>query len=363
DVGNVITYNINGLSAGITYYYRVRANNAGGTSGSSNTITLATVPANPTATAATLVVSTSFSSNWNSVTGANGYKLDISTVSNFTSFLAGYNNLDVGNVITYSVTGLNSNTTYYYRLHAYNNYGESGNSGVITVLTTPSAVVATSATSIQTTSFTSNWNALVGVSGYYLDVATDNVFANYVAGYQNRDVGNVTSLNVPGLIYGTNYYYRVRAYNSTGAGSNSNAISLITLPSAPLATNATTITTSGLDANWNASVGAAKYYLDVATDNGFTSYVAGYQNKDVGNVTALSLTSLTSGTNYYYRVRAFNVSGTSVNSNTIGLITLPDAPVATNAITITTSSFDANWNASIGAAKYYLDVATDNGFT
>ncbi|MDP2039301.1 MAG: fibronectin type III domain-containing protein, partial [Ignavibacteria bacterium] len=319
-------------------------------------------PGAPTSTAATLVVSTSFNSNWDSVTGATGYKLDVSTDLNFSTHLAGYNDLDVGNVTTYSVTGLNSNTTYYYRVEAYNNYGTGANSGVITVLTTPSAVVATSATSIQTTSFSSNWDALVGVSGYYLDVATDNGFTNYVVGDQNKDVGNVSTYNITGLIPGTNYYYRVRAYNGTGAGSNSNIISLITLPSAPLATNATTITTTSFDANWNASVGAEKYYLDVATDNGFISYVAGYQNKDVGNVTTLALTSLSSGTNYYYRVRAFNASGTSANSNTINLITLPAAPVASNATTITTSSFDANWNASVGAAKYYLDVATDNGF-
>ncbi|OGV12135.1 MAG: hypothetical protein A2440_17655 [Stygiobacter sp. RIFOXYC2_FULL_38_25] len=363
DVGNVTTYNINGLTSGTNYYYRVRANNAGGTSGSSNTIALATIPGAPTSTAATLVVSTSFSANWNAVTGATGYKLDVSTVSNFASYVAGFDDLDVGNVTTYSVTGLSSNTTYYYRVEAYNNYGTGENSGVITVLTTPSAVVATSATTIQTTSFTSNWDALVGVSGYYLDVATDNGFTSYVVGYQNKDVGNVTTHNVVGLLPGINYYYRVRAYNGSGTGNNSNVISLITLPSAPVATNATTITTNSFDANWNASVGAEKYYLDVATDNGFTSYVAGYQNKDVGNVTTNNINGLTSGTNYYYRVRAFNASGTSGNSNTIGLITLPAAPVATNATTITISSFDANWNASVGAVKYYLDMATDNGFT
>src|SRR3989339_385981 len=363
DVGNVVTFSISGLSENTNYYYRVRAYNVSGTSGNSGIITVLTAPTIPVAIAATTITASSFNANWNASVGAAKYFIDVATDNGFTSYVVGFDDLDVGNVTTYSVTGLSSNTTYYYRVEAYNNYGTGENSGVITVLTTPSAVVATSATTIQTTSFTSNWDALVGVSGYYLDVATDNGFTSYVVGYQNKDVGNVTTHNVVGLLPGINYYYRVRAYNGSGTGNNSNVISLITLPSAPVATNATTITTNSFDANWNASVGAEKYYLDVATDNGFTSYVAGYQNKDVGNVTTNNINGLTSGTNYYYRVRAFNVSGTSSNSNVINLITMPIAPVATNATTITTSSFDANWNTSVGSAKYYLDVATDIGFT
>jgi hypothetical protein len=44
--------------------------------------------------------------------------------------------------------------------------------------------------------------------GYGLDVATDPAFVNYVPGYQNLDVGNVTSRNVTGLTPNTNYHYR-----------------------------------------------------------------------------------------------------------------------------------------------------------
>jgi len=55
----------------------------------------------------------------------------------------------------------------------------------------------------------------------------------------------------------------------------------------------------------------------VSTSSTFVTYVPGYQNLDVGSVTSRSVTGLTPNTNYYYRVRAYNVGGTSPNSNVI----------------------------------------------
>jgi hypothetical protein len=48
---------------------------------------------------------------------------------------AGYQNLDVGNVTTQSVSGLTASTFYYYRLCAYKGTGTSPNSNVVTVKT------------------------------------------------------------------------------------------------------------------------------------------------------------------------------------------------------------------------------------
>jgi hypothetical protein len=93
-------------------------------------------------------------------------------------------------------------------------------------------------------------------------------------------------------------------------------------PVAPVANAASNIKDTNFSANWSASTGATKYYLDVATDSGFTSFVAGYNNLDVvGNVTTYSVTSLTAATTYYYRVRAVNGNATTGNSNTIGVST------------------------------------------
>jgi phosphodiesterase/alkaline phosphatase D-like protein len=90
--------------------------------------------------------------------------------------------------------------------------------------------MALKATNVTDTSFTANWTSVTGATGYRLDVATNSSFGKYVPGYQNLDVGNTTSRNVTGLTRNTNYYYRVRAYNSNGTSPNSNVIKVKTHP-------------------------------------------------------------------------------------------------------------------------------------
>lgn len=93
------------------------------------------------------------------------------------------------------------------------------------------------------------------------------------------------------------------------------------LPGAFSTSAATSITPTSFSANWTVSIGATAYFLDIATDAAFTSFVSGYNNLNVGNVVTSSVTGLTCATVYYYRVRANNSCGTSANSNTITLTT------------------------------------------
>ncbi|MDY0326573.1 MAG: lamin tail domain-containing protein, partial [Candidatus Cloacimonadaceae bacterium] len=145
------------------------------------------------------------------------------------SFVSGYENRNVGNVISYAVTGLNSLTDYYYVVRSSNANGTSANSNEKTATTTagsnpPPAPVATSATSIGQNSFVANWDAAATATSYRLDVSTVNTFASFVAGYNNLTV-NSTSQTVSGLAANALYYYRIRAYNSYGTSSSSNVIS------------------------------------------------------------------------------------------------------------------------------------------
>src|SRR5439155_26326948 len=83
------------------------------------------------------VTFSSFTANWKSVSDATGYRLDVSTSNNFTTYVPGYHDLNVGNMTSYPVTGLNANTNYYYRVRAYNGCATSPNSNVRSVKTKP----------------------------------------------------------------------------------------------------------------------------------------------------------------------------------------------------------------------------------
>ncbi|HBT62044.1 MAG TPA: hypothetical protein DEB40_09905, partial [Elusimicrobia bacterium] len=89
-------------------------------------------------------------------------------------------------------------------------------------------------------------------------------------------------------------------------------------PSAPGNVALSNPAAASLSLAWAAStdnVGVAGYRLDVSLNSAFSSFVSGYQNKDLGKVTSASLTGLSANTVYYARLRAYDAAGnTSANS-------------------------------------------------
>ncbi|MCD4790344.1 MAG: fibronectin type III domain-containing protein, partial [Bacteroidales bacterium] len=288
----------------------------------------------------------SFYANWTWTQGgggvATGYYLDVSTNSGFTSFVTGYDSLDVGLVTTYQVSGLNVNTDYYYRVRAYNTGGMSGSSNTITLKTAPAVPVATAASNVGTENFYANWGFVADATSYRLDVNDQPDFAG--TSILDNEVVTNTYKNVIGLTSGTTYYYRVRSYNGNSSG-NSNIITAITCCNSPTATYATDIEHDEFTANWSAPAGGAPdyYKLDVSLNQNFSSYVFGFENLTVYPLTK-TVTGLTQNTSYYYRVRAVNVNGASVNSNTIYTHTFAGANTEWTGGTSTDWNTYENWN-------------------
>jgi len=346
---------VSGLTPGTNYYYRVRASNVSGSSSNSGPISVLTLPAAPVANDALSITTTTFGANWNPVSTATGYIIDVSTVNTFASRIVGYDGLSVA-LTSITVTVPTAGITYYYRVRAVNATGTSANSNTITTLLKPAAPVATAASTFTTGGFTANWASASGAVTYSLEVSADNFSS--ISSFDNL---NVTTLAISGLNAGTTYKYRVTAVNAFGPSATSNVITTVTVAPAPVATSATTFSTSGFTATWSSTQGATSYLLDVSTVSGFGSFVSGYNGAPVSG-TSTAVTGLTNGTTYYYRLRAVNSSGNSINSNTISVINLSLAPTASAASSITSTGFTATWTAPTGASDYRIDVSTSNGF-
>jgi hypothetical protein len=136
---NVTGYTNTGLSAATSYSYRVRAYNATGDSDYSLAASAVTQAAPATPAAPTNLTATSFSKSqinlsWtDNADNESGFYIERckgATCTNFSPIET------VGaNVTTYSNTGLSSNTSYRYRVWAYNASGNSAYSNIATAKT------------------------------------------------------------------------------------------------------------------------------------------------------------------------------------------------------------------------------------
>ena len=82
-------------------------------------------------------------------------------------------------------------------------------------------------------------------------------------------------------------------------------------------------TRSSFMASWQGVSGAKGYLLDVSTSSAFDSYVDGYHDLDVGDATERVVTGLNQGTTYYYRARAYDVTGVASYTQTMASTTEP----------------------------------------
>ncbi|NLX12618.1 MAG: fibronectin type III domain-containing protein [Phycisphaerales bacterium] len=133
-------------------------------------------------------------------------------------------------------------------------------------------------------------------------------------------------------------------------------------PPPPTVLPADNITSTGFRAKWNSSSGATGYRLDVATNSSFTSYVSGYQNRDVGDTTSHPVSGLTANTPYWYRVRAYNSAGTSGNSDTIPVTTSNDC-VGTASRTINGTCVTITVTPCPGTSAWGLEETLSVGLT
>src|SRR5215475_9989181 len=83
-------------------------------------------------------------------------------------------------------------------------------------------------------------------------------------------------------------------------------------------------------ATWQRVSGAKGYLLDVSTNSSFITYLDGYRELDIGDVTGRLVTGLKQGTTYYYRVRPYNAAGAGNYSDVKNATTVPTVGLVIN---------------------------------
>jgi hypothetical protein len=166
--------------------------------------------------------------------------------------LIGYFNFDVGTANANNTATINkdfSNTFSDVTFYSLGLSGGASNWIESYAMVQPVAIIAGS---LRGNSFVARWTApSVGVvSNYFLDIATDPNFTNFLPNYNGLNVGNVVQYSVTGLNLNTAYYYRVRANKTTGfvanQGSNSRTVIATTSP-ATLSPPGNAVSFDGID--------------------------------------------------------------------------------------------------------------------
>jgi serine protease AprX len=183
------------------------------------------VPAAPSGLAAAAASSSQINLGWtDNANNEDGFKIERCTGSGCTNFAQ---IAAVGaNATSYSDTGLTANTTYSYRIRAYNTGGDSAYSNTASATTPaasqpPAAPSGLTATAVSRSQINLGWtDNSSNEDGFKIERCTGSSCTNFT---QIATVGaNVTSYSNTGLSSGTYYRYRVRAYNAAGNSAYSN---------------------------------------------------------------------------------------------------------------------------------------------
>lgn len=181
--------------------------------------------------------------------------------------------------------------------------------------------IAANAVTLSSAAGTNAQNACVNNSitpiTYTATGATGGSATGLPAGVTGVFANNVFTISGAPTATGS-FSYTVTLVGSCGNITSSGTISVA---SAPIAAAATAINCAGFTANWSSVANATKYLLDISESNVFSSFVAGYNNRDVSLATSYIVSALETGKTYYYRIIAVNATcGNSAPSNIVSVV-------------------------------------------
>ena len=336
--------------SGVTYQYRIYAENDAGNSTYSNTVTITAgniifpAPVNVNASASS---ASEINLSWtDNCSGESGFFIEQAESETGPYRLIG---TSAANATSFTVTDLGPVKTYWYRVMAFSADGNSPYSVPVSATTLnsiPDAPFNLDASATENSIFL-GWNIhYYNHEGFYIEQApTETGPWTQIAQYET---GGSLFYNVYDLPANTTYWFRIRAYNTMGTSGYSNVASA-TSPSLPIKAPdnlvATALSDNQINLTWNDNASSENgFRLETGESSGGPWTLLANLDADV---TSYSHTGLATGTTYWYRVRTYGTSDFSDWSNTASATTdglFLDAPYNLTATVTTSSQITLNWD-------------------
>lgn len=269
------------------------------------------------------------------------------------------------NVTSYTHTGRNAATTYYYKIKAEGSPDSSWTS-IVSATTSPSGLALTP-TSSSTVSLAWTGNAAnTDITGYTYAYANNSAWTGatyvWVAG------ANASNTSRSGLATATTYWVKIKAEGAVDSLDSpfGPAVAATTTPAGP---TATVVSATQIDVSWTGNASNSNivgYTVAKATNSSFTNATYHYTNG--AGATLFSSTGLSSGTTYYYKVKAEGTSDAYDSPFTAAITastsSAPNPPSALTATTVSSSQINLGWtDNSTNEIAFELKRATDSSFT
>ena len=335
------TATITGLTNGKKYTFTIAAVNAHGR-GPSSAPTAALVIGTPTAAAITSIIPGNARATlaWSAPAMANGSAVTGYTVTPFVGSTAQPKITTAGGPTSLTVTGLTNARAYTFAVAAINARGtgpDSRPSAAVTV----GAPAAPSLRIANPGSTTANvrWVAPANNGSAIISYSITTYTGGYVEGTTTAPASAI-SATVPGLAVGGHYTFTVTAKNGAGEGPASSMTGSVVVgtPTAPRGPAATPGNTT-LALSWTAPVSANGSPITGYVVTPYVNGVRGAPRVLNSAKTTQTLSGLTNGRTYVFRVAAMNTVGTGIPSSpttpvTVGTPTRPTALIATKGVAL-----------------------------